>query len=120
LQLELEALYINIRSVFFPVTGFFSYAMQLILPATYATSSNTLKFEAVISTEMSVDCVWNVMAHAQKSEFVFRRNGRIHWNRKGRQFIRLLTAEVCASAIVLLDTLPLPCVTLCHHVSTGL
>ena len=48
-------------------------------------------------------CVWNVMAHAQKPEFVFRRNGRVHLNRRGRQFSRLLTAEVCASAVVMLD-----------------
>jgi len=49
---------------------------------------------------------WNVMAHAQKPDFVFRRNGRIHLNRRGRQFSRLLAAEVCASAVVMLDT---PC-----------
>ena len=30
-----------------------------------------------------VNCVWNVMAHAQKSDFVFRRNGRVHLNRRG-------------------------------------
>ena len=30
-----------------------------------------------------VDCVWNVMAHAQKPDFVFRRNGRAHLNRPG-------------------------------------
>ena len=53
-----------------------------------------------------VDCVWNVMAHAQKPDFVFRRNGRVHLNRRGRQFSRLLAAEVCASAILMLDT---PC-----------
>jgi len=28
-----------------------------------------------------LDCVWNVMAHAQKPDFVFRRNGRVHLNR---------------------------------------
>jgi len=80
------------------------------------------------------------MAHAQKTDFVFRRNGRVHLNRQGRQFSRLLAAEVCASAVVMLDTmfrgsvkgtgyplhspvspsLPLPCVTVCHHISTGL
>ena len=52
------------------------------------------------------DCVWNVMAHVQKPDFVFRRNGRVHLNRRGRQFSRLLAAEVCASAVVMLDT---PC-----------
>ena len=81
-----------------------------------------------------------MMAHAQKPDFVFRRKGRVHLNRQGRQFSRLLAAEVCASAVVMLDTpssevvkgtgyplhlpvspsLPLPCVTVCHHVSTGL
>jgi len=47
-----------------------------------------------------------MMAHAQKLDFVFRRNGRVHLNRRGRQFSRLLAAEVCASAVVMLDT---PC-----------
>ena len=44
------------------------------------------------------------MAHAQKQDFVFRRNGRVHLNRQGRQFSQLLAAEVCASAVVMLDT----------------
>ena len=30
-----------------------------------------------------VDCVWNVMAHAQKPDFIFRRNWRVHLNRQG-------------------------------------
>ena len=51
-----------------------------------------------------VDCVWNVMAHAQKPDFVFRRNGRVHLNWRGHQWSRLLAAEVCASAVVMLDT----------------
>ena len=87
-----------------------------------------------------LDCVWNVMAHAQKPDFVFRRNGRVHLNRRGRQFSRILAAEVCASAVVMLDTpcsavvweywLPTPfvsfpftsppCVAVCHHIATGL
>ena len=46
------------------------------------------------------------MAHAHKPDFVFRANGRVHLNRRGRQFSRLLAAEVCASAVVMLDT---PC-----------
>ena len=53
-----------------------------------------------------LDCVWNVMAHAQKAYFVFRRNGRVNLNRRGRQFSPLLAAEVYASAVVMLDT---PC-----------
>ena len=54
----------------------------------------------------AVEARWNVMAHAQKPDFVFRRNKRVHLNRRGCQFSRLLTAEVCASAVVMLDT---PC-----------
>jgi len=53
-----------------------------------------------------VDYVWNVMAHAQEPNFIFRRNGRAHLNRRGRHFSRLLAAEVYASAVVMLDT---PC-----------
>jgi hypothetical protein len=60
---------------------------------------------ALVATS-EVDCVWNVMVHAQKQDFVFRRNGRVHLNRRGRQFGRLLAAEVCASAVVMLDTTP--------------
>ena len=91
-----------------------------------------------------VEHVWNVMAHAQKPDLVFQGNGRVHLNRRGSQFSRLLAAEVCASAVVMvvmLDTprsevewettgyplhspvspsLPLPCVTVCHQVSTEL
>ena len=54
--------------------------------------------------EPEVAASWNVMANAQKPDFVFRRNGRVHLNRRGRQFSRLLAAEVCASAVVMLDT----------------
>ena len=53
-----------------------------------------------------VECVWNVMAHVQKPDFVFRRKGRVHLNRRGRHFSRLLAVDVCASAVVMLDT---PC-----------
>ena len=80
--------------------------------------------------------------HTRRNQILsFRRNGRIHLNRRGRQFSQLLAAEVCASAVVMLDTprseivwestgyplhspvspsLPLPCVTVCHQVSNEL
>jgi len=81
------------------------------------------------------------MAHAQKPDFVFRRNGRVHLNRLGRQFSRLLAAEVLrisgsnagytifrgsvkSTAYPLYSpvspSLPLPCVTVCHYISNGL
>jgi len=46
------------------------------------------------------------MAHMQKPDLVFQRNGRVHLNWQGRQFSRLPAAKVCASAVVMLDT---PC-----------
>ena len=51
-----------------------------------------------------VEQVWNVMAHVQKPDLVFQRSGRVHLNWRGGQFSRLLAAEVCASAVVMLDT----------------
>ena len=53
-----------------------------------------------------VELVRNLMAHVQKPHFVFCLNGRVHLNRHGSQFSRLLAAEVCASALVMLDTPP--------------
>jgi len=53
-----------------------------------------------------VEASWNVMAHAQKPDFLFRRNGRVRLNWRGRQFSRLLAAEVGASAVLTLGT---PC-----------
>ena len=52
----------------------------------------------------AVEASWNVTTRSQKPNFVFRRNGRVHLNRRGRQFSRLLAAEMCASAVVMLDT----------------
>ena len=90
-----------------------------------------------------VDCVWNVMAHAQKPDFIFRWNGRVHLTRQGRQFSRLL----CSRGVHISDSngsnagytmfrgsvkgtgyphhspvslsLALPCVTVYHHISIG-
>ena len=90
-----------------------------------------------------VEASWIVMAHAQKPYFFFRRNGGVHLNGRGRQFSRLLAAEVCASAFIVgsnagytmfrgsvkgtgytphspvSPSLTLPCVTVCHHIWTG-
>jgi hypothetical protein len=62
--------------------------------------------EATNTPSVYVELVRNLVAHAQKSDFVFRRNGRVHLNRWGRHFSRLPAADVCASAVVMLDT---PC-----------
>jgi len=38
------------------------------------------------------------MAHAHKPDLVFQRNGRLHLNRRGSQFSRVLAVEECGSA----------------------
>jgi hypothetical protein len=79
------------------------------------------------------------MAHAQKPDFVFRRNGRIHLNwpsvqsTTGSRVVRISGSNagytmfrggVKSTGYPLHSTffpsLPLPCVTVCHHISTGL
>ena len=83
-----------------------------------------------------VDCVWNVMTHAQKPDFVFRRNGRIHLNRRGASVqsttgswsmrisarYNMFRGSVKCTGYPLHSpvspSLPLPCVTVCHHIST--
>jgi hypothetical protein len=81
------------------------------------------------------------MVHAQKPDFVFRRNGRAHLNRRGRQFqsttgsrgmhisgsnagYTMFRGSVKSTGYPLHSpvspSLPLPCVTVCHHISTGL
>ena len=85
------------------------------------------------------------MAHAQKPDLVFQHNGTVHLNWRGGgggiQLSRLMAAEVMVVMLVMLATpcsdvqckttgyplhshvspsLPLPCVTVCHQVSTEL
>ena len=70
--------------------------------------SMRLEFWITKATDTHLDYVvlpsWIVMAHAQTPDLVFRRNGRVHLNQCRHQFSRLLAAEVCASAVVMLDT----------------
>ena len=69
-------------------------------------------FERIQSHHQEVEWKRNVMAHAQKPDLVFQRNGRVHLYRLGCQFSRLLAAEVCASAVVMLDR---PCSHTVHE-----
>ena len=83
---------------------------------------------------------WNVMAHAQKPDFVFRRNGRVHLNRRGASVqsttgsrgvrisgsnagYTMFRGSVKGTGYPLHSpvspSVPLPCVTVCHHISTG-
>jgi hypothetical protein len=81
------------------------------------------------------------MAHAQKADFVFRRNGRVHLNRRGTSVqsttgsrgvhingsnvgYTMFRGSVKSTGYPphspVFPSLPLPCVTVYHHVSTGL
>jgi len=42
-----------------------------------------VKFTALRAPVATVQASWNVMAHAQKPDFVLRRNGRVHLNWRG-------------------------------------
>jgi hypothetical protein len=88
--------------------------VQLVLKQTRNAEGNIFLSSFWI-IKQKVHCAWNVTTHSQKSDFVFRRNGRVHLNRRVRPFSRLLTAEVCASAVVMLDT---PCFEVVWRVLT--
>jgi len=92
------------------------------------------------TTQPVVDCVWNVMAQAQKPDFVFRRNGRVpfqsvgasvQWTTGSRgarinesnagytMFRRSVKSTGYPLHSPVSPLLPLLCVTVCHHISTG-
>ena len=81
------------------------------------------------------------MSHAQKPDFVFRRNGRDHLNQRGASVqsttgsrgvrisgsnagYTMFRGSVKGTDYTLHSpvspSLPLPCVAVCHHISTGL
>jgi len=81
------------------------------------------------------------MAHAQKPDFVFRRNGQVHLNRQGASVwsttgsrgVRISSSNARYTMfrgsvkgtgyplhLPVSPSLPLPCVTVYHHVSTRL
>jgi hypothetical protein len=92
---------------------------------------------------LSVDCVWNVMAHALKPVFVFRPKGRVHLNRRdasvqsttGMRAVHInLQGLYCSCKPVFCSHVTLtgyqlhslvspsllyPCVTVCHHISNA-
>ena len=81
------------------------------------------------------------MAHTQKPDFVFQRNGRVHFNRQGASVqsttgsrgVRISSSNAGYTMFrsrvkgtgyplhsPVSSSLPLPCVNVCHHISTGL
>jgi hypothetical protein len=88
-----------------------------------------------------LDCLWNVIAHAQKPDFVFPRNGPSPFksarasvqSTAGSRVVRISgssTGYIMFQGSVkstgyplhspVSPSLPLPCPTVCHHISTGL
>jgi hypothetical protein len=80
--------------------------MYLVINFAAFRTSNYLEMHSHPQAEGNLDSIWNVMAHTQKPDFSFWKNGHVHLIRWGLQFSRLLAAKVCASAVVMLDT---PC-----------
>ena len=93
------------------------------------------------SAQAKLDCFRNVMAHAQKPDFVFRRNGRVHLNRRGASVqsttgsrgvrmsginagYKMFRGSVKGTGYPFHSPVspspPRPCVTVCHHISIGL
>ena len=89
---------------------------------------------------VELDCVWNVMVHSLKPDFVFRRNGPVHLNRRGASVqsttgsrgvrisgsnagYTIFRGSVKSTGYPLHSSvspsLPLPCVNMCHRISTG-
>jgi hypothetical protein len=110
--------------------------LRYCVPPESDTSWKTMFF--MISS--LVDSVWNVMAHAQKPDFVFRWNGRVHLNRRGASVqsttgsrgvrisgsnagYTMFRGSVMSTGYPLHSpvspSFPLLCVTVCHHISTG-
>ena len=134
------------KSLDFTVSRLHSF---LISPmrSTYPALLNPLRItncRSELFTTLQLDCVGNVMAYSQKLDFVFRRNGRIHLNRQGvggasvqsktgNRGVRIsgsnagytmFRGSVKSTGYSLHSpvspSLSLPCVTVCHHVLTGL
>ena len=68
-----------------------------------------LKIRSCADWNNNFTCHKNVMAHTQKPDFVFWQNGRVHLNRRGHQFSRLLAVKVSASAVVMVVMPDTPC-----------
>jgi len=100
---------------------------------TSSSSSSSYKLDKA-ERRPTVEASWNVMAHARKPDFVFWRNGRVHLNRattgsRGVRFSGSDAGYTMSRDSVKSTGYPLhspvspsllfPCVTVCHHISTG-
>ena len=67
-------------------------------PQRYPVPTWPILLKSAFDAVTCVQHVWNVMAHPQKPDLVFQRNGRVHLNWEGSQFSRLLAVEECGTA----------------------
>jgi len=67
--------YLIVRAMYSPFTHTF-VAMHM----SYAVHNVPWHWTCHTDTYSVVDCIWNVMAHTQKPDFVFWKNGRFHLN----------------------------------------
>ena len=114
----------------------------------YSSSITTDIFSRQMSTnywrkdlQLLVDCFWNVMAHAQKPDFFFRAKRTSPFESAGTSFqsttgsrgVRMRGSNAGYTMFLgsvksigypfhsqVSPSLPLPYVTMCHHISTGL
>jgi len=104
-------------------------------------TGNTALKSALKSIQIMEDCIWNVTAHAQKPEFIFcvkwmspfklggasvqstasSRGVRISSdNARYTMFLGSVKSTGYPLHSPVSPSLPLPCDTVCHHISTGL
>jgi len=83
------------------------HQFPLHFPARASLCAITFQLDSTTNLNLPLVVSWNVMAHAPKPEFrLSAKRTSPFKSAEGRQFSRLLAAEVCASAVVMLDT---PC-----------
>ena len=77
------------------------------------------KLVCLLGNNQIADCVWNVMAHALKPDFVFLPNGRVHLNRRGGVSVQSTTGR--RAVHISLQGLYCSCqpVFCCHVTFTG-
>ena len=135
-----EITFINPSEVFFvSLQNFYSQNIFISLLINYTMAVYEDVDVRTIALNVA-EASWNVMAQAQKPDFVFRRNGRVHLNRwgasvqstTGSRGVRIggsnagytvFRGSVKGTAYPLhspvFPSIPHPCVTVYHQISVG-
>ena len=59
------------------------YQKDILLPVNASVQPLISHTGSCAKRFQTADCFWNVLEHVQTPDFVFRRNGRVHFNRPG-------------------------------------